>query len=137
MSPEAVVTLRKKIVVENQEHQDKEEAEKIITTEVDDNKVDNTISVTDRGTAVGTDKSESEKTTEVTELDIEDRDATELSDEISKEKKILSMHAIKCKCGNILSSRMKHCPECGKDMEALLEELRQDFYRINFTYKPR
>ena len=136
MSPEAVVTLRKKIVMENKERQDKEESEKNITTEVDDNKVDNTISVTDRGTAVGTDKSELDKTTEVTELD-EERDAAELSDEISTEKKILSMHAIKCKCGNILSSRMKHCPECGKDMEVLLEELRQDFYRINFTYKPR
>ncbi len=47
-------------------------------------------------------------------------------------KKIFSVHAIKCKCGDILSRKMKQCPSCGKSVELLLEELRQDFYRINF-----
>lgn len=54
------------------------------------------------------------------------------SDVLEKETKPLSMHAIKCKCGDILSRKMKQCPSCGKSVELLLEELRTDFYRINF-----
>ncbi|MEW5921013.1 MAG: hypothetical protein AB1796_08770 [Bacillota bacterium] len=53
------------------------------------------------------------------------------------EKRPLSMHAIKCKCGDILSRKMEHCPGCGKSIEVLLEELRQDFYRINFKQNPK
>ena len=49
-----------------------------------------------------------------------------------KDKQPLRMHAIKCKCGEILSRRMDKCPGCGINIEVLLEELRQDFYRINF-----
>jgi uncharacterized OB-fold protein len=65
-----------------------------------------------------------------------DRTAADSFNSAITEKKILSMHAIKCKCGNILSRRVEHCPECGKNIEVLLEELRQDFYRINFKRNP-
>lgn len=54
-----------------------------------------------------------------------------------QEKRPVSMHAIKCKCGNIVSSRVESCPDCGKNVEDLLNELRQDFYRINFTKQPK
>ncbi len=76
---------------------------------------------------------EPEKTTEL----IEDRTASDSSDKTINDKKILNMHAIKCKCGNILSRRVEHCQECGINIEILLEELRQDFYRINFTNNPK
>ena len=54
-----------------------------------------------------------------------------------KVKRPLRMHAIKCKCGEILGRNMKSCPGCGKEMEVLLDELRQDFHRINFTRVPK
>ena len=65
------------------------------------------------------------------------KEAAKSSAETKDGKKILSMHAIKCKCGNILNRRVEHCPECGKNIETLMDELRQDFYRINFTHKPK
>lgn len=54
-----------------------------------------------------------------------------------QQKRIVSMHAIKCKCGNIVSRKMDYCSECGKNIEDLLDQLRQDFYRINFTTPPK
>jgi len=42
------------------------------------------------------------------------------------------MHAIKCLCGYILNRQLDHCPECGESVEALLEKIKQDFYRVNF-----
>lgn len=55
--------------------------------------------------------------------------------EKEREKRVLMMHTIKCKCGDILSRNMKQCPGCGKNLETLLEELKNDFYRVNFETK--
>ncbi len=92
------------------------------------NAAEKTMDMTERSITA-----EPEKTTEV----IKDMTASDSPDKTIQEKNILSMHAIKCKCGNILSRRVEHCPECGKNIDVLLEELRQDFYRINFTKNPK
>lgn len=68
---------------------------------------------------------------------VEDESRADLAEVPKKDPKPLFMHAIKCKCGDILSRKMKNCPSCGKGIELLLEELRQDFHRVNFTKRAR
>jgi len=57
--------------------------------------------------------------------------------EIQQTKRSLRMHVIKCKCGDILGTNMNYCPGCGINIEVLLEALRQDFHRINFSTNPK
>ncbi len=70
-------------------------------------------------------------------IESQKKEVAKTTTETKDGKRVLSMHAIKCKCGNILNRKMEHCPECGKNIETLMEELRQDFYRINFTRKQK
>jgi len=67
-----------------------------------------------------------------------DRDQVDNNqNELQQKKRSLRMHAIKCKCGDILGINMNYCPGCGINIEVLLEALRQDFHRINFSSNPK
>lgn len=47
-----------------------------------------------------------------------------------------NLRALKCTCGDVLTSGMSKCPGCGRDAEEVIEEVRNRFYRANFGTSP-
>lgn len=47
-------------------------------------------------------------------------------------KNAFPFRALKCMCGDVITSGMKKCPGCGKSAEKIVEEVRSRFYRVNF-----
>lgn len=47
-------------------------------------------------------------------------------------KRKYSIHAIKCKCGEVIGRQMEKCPGCKDSIEDSLEKLKKDFHRVNF-----
>ena len=53
-------------------------------------------------------------------------------DHIISKKRKYSIHAIKCKCGEVIGRQMEKCPGCRESIEDSLEKLKRDFHRVNF-----
>lgn len=53
-----------------------------------------------------------------------------------RDTKFIPRYVFKCKCGEIVGRQMEKCPGCGEKIETLLEEIKQDFQRVNFRNQP-